>query len=67
MPSLTLVCIHANVLIVVYHLFPSEVSGQFIGTMDTTGGGSGGDGGATNFGTFLFCTTGSGILIAFGD
>ena len=46
--------------------FPSGVSGRFIdttGTIDAIGGGSG----TTNFGTFLFQTTGSGVLVTFGD
>ena len=48
--------------------FPSEVGSRFIGTtgtMGTIGGGSGS--GITNFGTFLFLTVGSDILVAFGD
>src|SRR6266540_2886657 len=64
-PSLALVCIQAIVLMTVCYAFPSGVSGQFIGTIGT-GGGSG----TTNFGTlgtFLFRTTGSGVLVAFGD
>ena len=48
--------------------FPSEVGGRFIGTTGTMGaiGGSGGNC-TTNFGTFLFRTVGSGVLVAFGD
>ncbi len=44
--------------------FPSRVSGRFIGTMCTTGDGSSG---TIGFSTFLFHTTDSGILVAFGD
>ncbi len=49
----------------VCHPSPSGVNDQFMNTMDTTSGG--GSGGTTNFGTFLFHTTGSGVLIAFGN
>ena len=61
---------------IVCHSSPSGVSGQFIGTKGTTGGNSDGSGGGdgtgggsdtTNFGTFLFRTTGSGVLIVLGD
>ncbi len=65
MPFLALVCIHASVLMTVCHLSPSGVGGRFMGIMGTMGGS--GSGGTTNFGTFLFHTTGSGILIAFGN
>ncbi len=56
----------------VCHVSPSGVSGRFIDTtvtIGTTGGGDGsGDGdGITNFGTFLFLTTGSDVLVAFDD
>src|SRR6266511_5526299 len=67
-PSLALVCIQAIVLMTVCCAFPSGVSGRFIGitgTMGAIGGGSGN--GTTNFGTFLFLTVGSGVLMAFGD
>ncbi len=64
-PFLALICIHANVLMTVYYLSPSGVSGQFMGTMGTMGGDD--SSGITNFGTFLFCTTGSGVLISFND
>ncbi len=48
--------------------FPSGVSGQFIGTTGTMGAIGGGSGnGTTSFGTFLFHTTGNGVLVAFGD
>jgi len=48
----------------VCHAFPSGISGRFI---DTTGTISGGDGGTTTFGTFLFQTISNGVLVAFGD
>ena len=72
MPSLALVCNHVNVLIMVCHPFPSGVGSLFIGATSTTssGGGNGGNDGGdgiTNFSTFLFRTTGSGVLIAFSD
>src|SRR6266511_591499 len=67
-PSLALVCIQAIVLMMVYCAFPSGVGGRFIGATDTMGAIGGGDGnGTTSFGTFLFRTTGNGVLIAFGD
>jgi len=44
---------------------PSGVSGQFMGTLSTRGGD--GCGCTINFGTFFFHTTGSSVLIAFGD
>jgi len=48
--------------------FPSKVSGQFINTIDTMGTIGDGDGGGTTvFGTFLFRTTSSSVLVAFGD
>jgi len=66
MPSLALVCIQAIVLMTVCRPFPSSISGQFISTTGTISIiGDGGD--TTNFGTFLFCTTSSGVLVAFGD
>jgi len=64
-PSLALVCIQAIVLMMVCHVFPSGVSGRFIGTAGTIGGG-----GTTNFGTlgtFLFRTIGSDVLVDFSD
>src|SRR6266542_3185692 len=67
-PSLVLVCIQAIVLMMVCCAFTSEVGGRFIsttGTMGTIGGGRGN--GTTDFGTFLFLTVGSGVLVAFGD
>src|SRR6266540_6527902 len=67
-PSLALVCIQAIVLMIVCCTFSSGISGRFISTTDTTGAIGGGSGnGTTSFGTFLFRTTGNGILIAFGD
>src|SRR6266540_2649245 len=67
-PSLALVCIQAIVLMTVCCAFPSGVIGRFIGTTSTMGAiGSGGGNGTTNFGTFLFLTVGSGVLVAFGD
>ncbi len=56
---------------IVCHPSLSGVGGRFIGTMSAADG-NGGDGdssgsGTTSFGTFLFHTTGSGILIAFSD
>jgi len=65
MPSLALVCIQAIVLMMVCHPFPSEVGSRFIdatGTMGTIDAGS-----TTIFGTFLFRTTSSDILVAFSD
>src|SRR6266511_2372281 len=64
-PSLALVCIQTIVLMMVCCAFPSGVGGQFIGTTGPIGGGS--DNGITSFGTFLFRTTGNGVLVAFGD
>src|SRR6266542_6579893 len=64
-PSLALVCIQAIVLMMVCYAFPSGISDRFIGITGTMGGGSGN--GTTNFGTFLFRTTGNSILVAFGD
>ncbi len=49
----------------VCHPSPSGVGGQFMDTIGITGGGGGN--GATNFDTFLFCTTGNDVLIAFSD
>src|SRR6266542_3500456 len=67
-PSLALVCIQAIVLMTVCCAFPSRVSGRFIGTTGTMGAiGGGGDNGTTNFGTFLFLTVRSGVLVTFGD
>src|SRR6266498_2159619 len=66
-PSLALVCIQAIVLMMVCCAFPSGVSGRFIGTTDTMGAIGGGGSGTTSFGTFLFRTTGNGVLVAFGD
>src|SRR6266498_1284615 len=63
-PSLALVCIQAIVLIMVCRAFPSGVGSRFIattGTMGAIGGGSGND--TTGFGTFLFQTIGSGVLV----
>ena len=54
-------------LITVCHPSLSGVSGQFMDTIGTTGSGGGGGGGTTIFDTFLFRTTGSDVLIAFGD
>src|SRR6266498_379240 len=64
-PSLAFVCIQAIILMMVCCVFPSGVGGRFIGTTGTIGGGSGN--GTTSFGTFLFRTVGSGVLVAFGD
>ncbi len=50
MPSLALVCAHTKVFIIVWRLFPSGVSGQFIGAT------SGNEGSTTGYGTFLFRT-----------
>ncbi len=48
--------------------FPFGVGGRFIGTTGTTDAiGGGNDNGTISFGTFLFRTTGNGILVAFGD
>ena len=44
----------------------SEIGGRFIGTLGTIGT-TGGDTGGTVFGTFFFRTTGSDVLVAFGD
>src|SRR6266542_2761644 len=63
--SLALVCIQAIVLMMVCCAFPSGIGSRFIGTTGTIGGGSGS--GTTNFGTFLFRTTGNSVLIAFGN
>ena len=53
---------------IICHPFSSGISGQFIGTIGTIGAISGGgDGGTTTFGTFLFHTTGNGVLVAFGN
>jgi len=54
------------------HPSPSEIGGLFINATGITGGGGGSggnDGGdsITNFSTFLFRITGSGILIVFDD
>ncbi len=68
MPSLALVCIHANVLMMICHPSPFRVSGRFISIKGTAGGSGDSTGGGTGgFGTFLFHTIGSGVLIAFGD
>src|SRR6266542_444778 len=66
MLSLTLVCIHASVLITVCHPFPSEISGQFIDTTSTTGSSGGGSdsGGSTFLLQFLL---GNRVLITIGD
>ena len=64
-PSLALVCIQAIVLMMVCCVFPSGVGGRFIGTIGNIGGG--GSSGTTSFSTFLFHTTGNGVLVAFGD
>src|SRR6266542_2111739 len=67
-PSLALVCIQAIILMMVCCAFPSGVGGRFIGTTGTIGAIGGGSGnGTTGFGTFLFLTVGSGVLIAFED
>src|SRR6266540_3814251 len=67
-PSLALVCIQAIVLMIVCWAFLSRVGGRFIGTTGTISAiGSGGGNGTTNFGTFLFLSIGSGVLVAFGD
>src|SRR6266540_3713899 len=62
-PSLALACIQAIVLMMVCHPSPSGVGGQFIDATSAIEGG----GGTTSFGTFLFCTIGNGVLVAFGD
>src|SRR6266498_1321507 len=68
MPSLALVCIQAIVLMMVCCTFASGVGGRFIGTTSTMGTIGGGRGnGTTDFGTFLFLTVRSGVLVAFGD
>jgi len=52
----------------VCHTSPSEISGRFIGTTGIIGAiGGGGCGSTTGFSTFLFCTTGNGVRVAFGD
>ncbi len=55
----------------VYHASPSGVDGRFIGTTGTMGTigtiGTIDAGSTTVFGTFLFHTTGSSVLVAFGD
>src|SRR6266540_5813103 len=67
-PSLVLACIQAIVLMIVYRVSPSRDGGRFIGTTGTTGTiGGGGSSSTTGLGTFLFRTTGSGILVAFGN
>ncbi len=70
MPSLALVYIQAIVLMMVCHVSLSGISGRFIGTtstMDTIGTiGTIGAGDTTVFGTFLFRTTSSSVLVAFG-
>src|SRR6266540_3939565 len=67
-PSLALVCIQAIVSMMVCCAFPSGIGGRFIGTTGTRGTIGGGSGsGTTNLGTFLFRTTGNGVLIAFSD
>src|SRR6266498_2128854 len=67
-PSLALVCIQAIVLMMVCCAFPSGVDGRFIGTTGTMGAIGGGNGNSTtNFGTFLFRTTGNSVLVAFDD
>jgi len=55
MPFLALVCIQANVLMMVCHSSPSEVDSRFIGTINTISSSSGSDTGS-GFGTFLFRT-----------
>ncbi len=50
----------------VCHPSPFGISGRFIGTMGTTGGG-GSTGSTTNFGTFLFRTTGNSVQVALDD
>ncbi len=49
----------------VCHASLSGVSGRFIGITGNSGGSTGG--GGSSFDTFLFCTMGSGILVAFSD
>src|SRR6266498_4934367 len=67
-PSLVLVCIQAIVLMMVCRAFPSKDGGRFIDTTGTMGAIEGSSSGnTTGFGTFLFRTTGSGVLVAFGD
>ena len=52
----------------VCHAFPFGISGQFMGITGTMSAIGSGDGsGTTSFGTFLFCTTGNSVLVAFGD
>ena len=53
-------------LIIVCRAFPSGDGGRFIDTTGTISAIGGGDN-TTSFGTFLFRTTGSGVLVAFGD
>ena len=50
---------------IVCYVSPSGVGGRFIVTTGITGGDNGS--GTTNFGTFLFHTTGSSVLVAFSD
>ena len=68
MPSLALVCIHANVLMTVCHPSLFGISDQFIGITDVTGG-SGSNGGSGGGGyTFLFqFLLSNGILVTIGD
>ena len=52
----------------VWHPFPSEVSGQFMGTTSGNKGGITGSGGSTtSFSTFLFYTFGTGVRMTSGD
>jgi len=63
-----LACIQAIVLMMICHPSPSGVSGRFMGTTGTISAiGGGGGSSITGFGTFLFWTIGSGVLVAFGD
>ena len=54
-------------LMMICRASPSGIGGRFIGTTGIIGA-IGGDGGnTTSFGTFLLHTTGSGVLVAFGN
>ena len=70
MPSLTLVCNHANVLMMVCCPSPSRVSSRFISTRSAAGGSEGGGTGSGTGGgttTFLFCTFGIRVQVTTGD
>ncbi len=68
MPSLALVCIQAIILMMVCRASPSEIGSQFIGTTGTTSTtGRGTTTSVGTLGTFLFRTTGNGVLVVFGD